>query len=378
MPTDTSPLLAYALRGLRRCWQPGLGRWSHKFHLDGRSEPNESVPPSDLYYSMNCLLGFARVPRRAEALPDWAGLFDRIALAMLGEQVRNRVWGMTLWAGAELDRAIPGPVWDRVRGILDAPAQIAAWTAQDAGLLLSGLSRQLSRDPGLRPAARGLRDLVLARFKGPRTLFFDAAHGPRREFASFATQVYSALALYHFGEAEHDDEALAAANDCLATLIRLQGPRGEWPWFYLARADRVIDFYEVYSVHQHGMAPAILHHAIAHGVPDARAAMQRGFDWLFGANEMGVSMLRPDLSLIYRSQARAGWRGRRAARAAMAPLAAVTGLGGGLAGGQALRLTPEMRSYEFGWVLWSWGGRPDWPGITHRPEFATERLSDAA
>src|SRR5262245_33593719 len=39
----------------------------------------------------------------------------------------------------------------------------------------------------------------------------------------------------------------------------------------------VVDFYEVYSVHQHGMAPAILHHAIRHGVAGAREALVKGF-----------------------------------------------------------------------------------------------------
>jgi hypothetical protein len=53
----------YATLGLRRCYMPRAGLWSHKYHLDGRPEPNESVPPhSDSFYSLNVLLGFARNP----------------------------------------------------------------------------------------------------------------------------------------------------------------------------------------------------------------------------------------------------------------------------------------------------------------------------
>ena len=59
-----------------------------------------------------------------------------------------------------------------------------------------------------------------------------------------------------------DPLAILAANACVTKLIALQGPQGEWPWFYAAGQGTVVDFYEVYSVHQHGMAPAILHHAI--------------------------------------------------------------------------------------------------------------------
>src|SRR5207247_915242 len=58
---EVSPLITYALRGLRNCWMPELGRWSHIYHLDGRSQPNQSVPESDVFYTLNVLLGFSRL-----------------------------------------------------------------------------------------------------------------------------------------------------------------------------------------------------------------------------------------------------------------------------------------------------------------------------
>ena len=45
---EVSPLNSYALAGLRRCWMPDRGTWSHKYHLDGRAHPNETVPHSDV------------------------------------------------------------------------------------------------------------------------------------------------------------------------------------------------------------------------------------------------------------------------------------------------------------------------------------------
>jgi hypothetical protein len=54
-----SPLVNYALAGLRRCWLPEHGRWSHIHHLDGRDPPNESQPPSDIFYTLN---GFSECP----------------------------------------------------------------------------------------------------------------------------------------------------------------------------------------------------------------------------------------------------------------------------------------------------------------------------
>ena len=161
------------------------------------------------------------------------------------------------------------------------------------------------------------------------------------------------------------------SNRCVAKLIELQGPMGEWPWFYLPRADRVLDPYEVYSVHQHGMAPAVLHHAVRHGVPGARNAIVTGFDWIFGANEMNVSMLRPGLQLIYRSQRRRGFQGRRESRLVRAAVTAAIGSGDWPSAKVPLRLTEEMRSYEFGWLLWSFGGCTEYPEIAGRTEFAS-------
>jgi hypothetical protein len=51
----------YALRGLRQCWLPENGRWSHIYHLGGRASPNESLPHSDVFYTLNVLLGMSRV-----------------------------------------------------------------------------------------------------------------------------------------------------------------------------------------------------------------------------------------------------------------------------------------------------------------------------
>jgi hypothetical protein len=35
-----------------------------------------------------------------------------------------------------------------------------------------------------------------------------------------------------------------------------------------------------------------------------------------------------------------------------------------------LVLRKESRSYELGWILWSFGGRSGYPELTERPEFA--------
>src|SRR4051812_26048671 len=65
---QNSPLVSYALRGLNRCWLPEHGRWSHIYHLDGRASPNQSLPYSDVFYTLNVLLGVSRVAQVPDAL----------------------------------------------------------------------------------------------------------------------------------------------------------------------------------------------------------------------------------------------------------------------------------------------------------------------
>jgi hypothetical protein len=368
-----SPLSLYALSGLRRCWMPDLGRWSHKYHLDGRPHPNESVPHSDLYYSLNVLLGLAALrDTRLLKQHDPAGHFVSICEDLPRYPVRDGAWGMALWAAAELDLATPSIPAERLWRVAADPSSASAWAAQDLGLSLSGAVAQARRDAAWRPIAQTLSKLVL-QLRGRGALFRDSDKGPRRHFATFATQVYAALSLYQWGELTDDSTALAAANACTTKLIALQGPLGQWPWFYSPHSDRVLDPYEIYSVHQHGMAPAVLHHAVRHGVPEARQAIVTGFQWIFGSNEMGISMMRPDLSLIYRSQRRRGVSGRREARLARAAVVAVMG-GAWPSAAPALQLTEEMRSYEFGWLLWSFAGRDDYPELTERREFEPKEV----
>ena len=152
-------------------------------------------------------------------------------------------------------------------------------------------------------------------------------------------------------------------------MITLQGPRGEWGWFYYVPRGQIVDFYEIYSVHQHGMAPAFLHPAVAHGVPGAREALVRGFLWLFQHNEMGISMIRPNEKMFYRSQARAGEINSIRRRILRSIANAALGQSDTVGNHRGMVLRNECRSYELGWILWSFGERNDYCELTERPEF---------
>jgi len=373
--SDSNPPIAdYALAGLEKCWMPELRRWSHIYHLDGRGSPNESLPYSDIFYTFNVLLGMSRLRRLPNDL-RLRSIFEYNVGLLLSLPVAKYALGMALWTAAELRIPLPSPVRNHIDKVLADEAGWRKFRAQDLGMLLIGVVAQarLGR-PHLVQLANRLYRALVERHSTQSPLFSDGPSGHRRLFGTFATQTYLTLACYHYGEFAGKVAPIKMANACVRRLIELQGPQGEWPWLYDAHRGRVLDFYEVYSVHQYGMAPAFLELAERHGVVEARDALVKGLEWMFGNNQLGISMWVPDLKLSIRSQVRAGelqtkmWRILRSAKNA--------GLRreGTRIDPARLVLRRECRSYELGWILWSLGQRFDLPELTHHPIFAAEAM----
>ena len=367
-----SPLVSYAIEGLRRCWMAPLGRYSYRFRFDVPELCNESLPESDAFYTLNVLLGLSQLGEPA----GWEYLnlkttYDGCCGELRSPTSRVYALGMALWVAARFDIDPAGWLIDRVDTILTDRRRLHCLSAQDIGMLLSGCTALALRESRRwRAAGELLCSLLCEHYWDPVShLFYNQGIGYRRRFSSFASQVYSILALYQFADAFNVGKALDIANRAAQRIIQLQGSRGEWGWFYYVPRAQVVDYYEIYSVHQHGMAPAFLHYAVEHGVPGARQALVKGFLWLFGKNEMAVSMLRPSEQMFYRSQLRkdelnSAWR-----RARRGIVNAILARSDNVARHRGLVLRPECRSYELGWILWSFGARGDYPELTQRTEF---------
>lgn len=375
-PAMNSRLVSYALDGLRRCWLPQYGRWSHIYHLDGRASPNESVPHSDVFYTLNVLLGMSRIAEVPDDI-DVPETFRRNVTQLTALPVPKYAFGMALWAGAELGLDIPNEVAREIRELLTDRSRWDSFRAQDLGMLLTGVVAQaLAGNKEWAPFADPLFGFLKQRFRSESGLFFDAPNGLRRRFASFATQTYLSIACYHYGEFAGDASAISLARACTGKLVALQGPQGEWPWFFDAASGRVLDFYEVYSVHQYGMAPALLECAERHDVRGARDALIKGFKWVFGSNQLGRSMLVPELGLSIRSQVRRDELATKMPRMLRAVKNACLGRTSGLIDSSGVELRLECRSYELGWILWSFGRRDDLPELTGNPIFTRSGMND--
>jgi len=284
--------------------------------------------------------------------------------------VAKYAFGCTLWASAELKLEIPESIRKHVDAMLGRKENWLAFRAQDLGMILTGVVAQAKLgEKKWSLLAQELFRFLTERYLTPSGLFCDAACGLRRRFASFATQTYLILACYAYGEFANDPRAVNLANACVRKLISLQGPNGEWPWFFDAPGGRVLDFYEVYSVHQYGMAPAFLQLAEYHGVSDARAALIKGFYWVLGKNQMEIPMMLPEECLSIRSQGRKGELHSNKCRAIRALQRSILHRKAGLVNPSKLELRLECRSYELGWILWSFGRRTDLNELTDHKFF---------
>ena len=165
-------------------------------------------------------------------------------------------------------------------------------------MMLSGLSPTPTGSGVAQKLPLRLRDVSLPRSARRAVCSSIPGHELRKCFASFATQVYCSLGLYQYGEAMDDDIAISAANACIARLIALQGPHGEWPWFYSVGRGTALTFTKFTQFTNMAWRRQSLHHAIMHNVLGAREAWSEGFNWIFGENELGQTMLRPELHLI--------------------------------------------------------------------------------
>jgi hypothetical protein len=368
-PSANSPLVSYVLGGLQKSWMPAHQRWSHVYHLDGRPSPSQSIPQSDVLHSLNVLLGLSRI----RAVPpdiDLADVFFTNADQLTRLPMPKYALGMAMWTAARLKLDLPFGVAKMIRQLLEDRSSWTTFRAHDLGMLLTGVVAQASvgRTEFAHHAAP-LSDYLSESFATETGLFCDSATGYRRRFSTFAAQIHLAIASYSYGEYAGDPAMIYLGNACARRLIELQGPHGEWPCLLDAERGSVVDFYDVQSVHQFGMAPALLEFSERHDVEGASAALVRGFTWIFGENQLRRSMLVPSLQMIHHSQTRHNSMWAKGRQRILAMAGVHLHREAQLAEPSKIAIRMECRSHELSWILWSFGARRDLPELTHNLAF---------
>lgn len=206
-----------------------------------------------------------------------------------------------------MDRLLPGgkvePLLAKLR-----TQQLAsiAWTLS----AFSFLYRKVDKSPLMEHVCVSIADLLrsafdlrthlfryhIARESGTESLF-----GYHRSFGNFAVQSYPIYALSAYFQATGDERALRVANWCAEKICSLQGPQGQWWWIYNVNRGTIADKFPVFGVHQDGMGPMALGKLSRAGKKDYHESIARSFHWLYGDNELGVSMIDWEKNCIIRA-----------------------------------------------------------------------------
>ena len=293
---------------------------------------------------------------------------ERIEAALMAElgspELAPGDFGLHLWLDERAGHGRGEELTAALQAALDADGGMAGRVGMELGWIVSGLSRHVAAGgDAARPLLAAALDQLLGPNRAPSGLFRHGGEGRRRRFPNFATQIYSVLALAQVGAAAQDDRALPAARSAAEQLLALQLPDGGWPWVFDAESGRVVERYEVYSVHQDAMAPMGLF-ALTEATGDARYAdaATDGLAWIFGRNELGANMVERGEHIVDRSiRRRRPWSKARLYGNTAATLA--TGRAPSRAASRVLlERNRTDRPYHFGWVLEAWCGRERGPG----------------
>jgi hypothetical protein len=358
-PTTDAPagLVDFALAGLRRMELPS-GLFCHDL-VAGDPVPRGA----SLRYSLMTYIGLLKAQSSGhhhdfDVERTRAALLERLD----ARELRPGDFGLHLWADA-LSRGDRGAeLLERLREELPAAGGLAALEGMEVAWIVQGLALQVAA--GAPSAAQDLLGEALDHALGrahPRSgLFEHTGRGARRRFPNFATQIYNVLALSTVAMLALDSNGRALGAACRAAerLEALQMADGGWPWLYDVVTGRVVERYEVYTVHQDAMAPmALLQLAEVTGDRRHVDAAGRGLGWIQGGNELRSSMFDPDEALLYRSIRRRRPWSRAFLYAATA--AALTKAGRELPAAGTVELNRSDRPYHLGWVLEAWCGRED-------------------
>jgi hypothetical protein len=252
---------------------------------------------------------------------------------------------------------------------LGAALESPNWSSMELALGLCGLVEAFKAYPALRDRcsrwARSAAEALLRRFSGSAQLFTGSRPGSPRNLTqpwltSFATQAYPLHALAAYAR-EVSGVAPPALSQVARRLVEVQGPLGQWWWFYSSRSSAVLEGYPVYSVHQDAMAFMALMPLGDHSIPVPVEALRRGLEWELGANELRAELVRDDPPFLDRCIQRVGsnadgFGGISALNRLRLAMRAVAPVGRGKAAEAAseeLEVLRESRPYHPGWLLYS-------------------------
>jgi hypothetical protein len=359
--------IQYCLSGLQEMYIPSEHIFSACYRLVNGRMRNLRNREEEFKYTMNTLMGLHKARSAGYSLfLDVEENYHELAARVDERSSSPENIAATVWTGNCIGTKIPPRALELLRGLLEVMRRSSSLSAQALSWAILACATMKS---GQRGRAAALVDIAREGYIHKQT--FLVRHRPtgfRRDWASFAASCYMAYALLVLARETGDRQALEIGIQIVRALVSLQGPQGQWGWFYDVPRGRVVDYYPVYSVHQHSMAPFFLLEAIDQGFTEFRVPLISGFRWILECNELKQEMIENDYKIIWRSAIR---------KEPFAKLMRIVRANAGVHNGykapvlqeHSLEINRECRSYELGWALWAFSGRQDYNEIMNDPHF---------
>jgi hypothetical protein len=347
-----------------RCEHEGLFPFSTTLE-DGRYRSDCGRPSEMRRYTLICLLGLDRAARSEPAHPflsktgDLVESFSRRHFPALASQGDVGLFALLL---ARRGDAVPlqSQVLKRLSTALEAPPR--RFTMQDLAWMLWGAVEMAKHGlNGAGATSDRIFTLICDHFVDGRSSLPRHSTLPhRRDVVSFGALAYFLRSIYEYAEYRSNEAAFALFRKALFHTLRLQGRNGEWPWMIDARSGRVLDPYPVFSVHQLSMGMLFVLPAMNGGLISDRDVVARSVGWVLGKNELATPLVVHEPFFIYRSVQRREVL-PKARRYIRSVINAAKRREPQAVDPSRLAINLESRSYEWGWLLDVWAGRPEAP-----------------
>lgn len=360
------PIIEKSLALMMSMYSEDLGLFSYSTQLVQNQYVNRFDSPRSLRYTINCLLGLKHLQDVEKVDANFESIFERFQ-KRYGDSVQNPGdRGLFLCLLAQTKSAPSSDLLVLAKDLSTLTENGRSLNLQELSWILMGISECASATGSgeIYNIAKRVWTKMHTSFLNKESLF--PLHSPkpfRRRYASFGAITYFLQSTNHYARLMNDQYAQTLFRELVYRVIRLQGPQGEWGWFYDTSKARVTDWYQIYSVHQASMSMLFLLPALNEEIPGVDEAIRKSYRWLFGQNRLSSSMITMTPFFIYRSMQRNS-RIEKGLRVAKSLLVTTSLIKANLGNRSGVDINKECRSYEMGWLLYAWAGRKDFPEFT--------------
>lgn len=291
-------LINFSIGMLKSMIVPENGLFCSEKKTNGAIE-NDSMAKS-LRYTVISLLGLSKARRNGFSIPfDLNTMFH--SFLEFAHKISIGDAGLLLWLNCRLDKQYGKSIFDRIYEKLDK-SSFDQLNNMELSWLLIGMTyfNESHKDDGIE-LTDSIVDYLLENRSAPSGLFYHIGTGLRRKYPNFANIIYPIHALSIHCRIRGKTYIGNRVYEAVESLRGLQQKNGGWPWIYNAEDGIVVEPYEIYSVHQDAMAPMAffeVNKATGYYTDDL---ITKGYNWLYGYNELSINMIDEENGLIYRS-----------------------------------------------------------------------------